>query len=79
MAREFFLQENVLTDNILILPEKGRKFEGGYIAMIKEYVFQTAWTDREIVKMFKKKKELISYLGTQYPEVELDFAGTCLE
>ena len=39
MAYQTIIQENVLTDNILILPDNGKIFKGGYIAIIKEYVF----------------------------------------
>jgi hypothetical protein len=51
-TRNFILRENVLTDNLLILPPKGYRFKGGYIAVIKEYVYQSAWSDKEIVKKF---------------------------
>ena len=33
MAKEIFLRENVLTDNILFIPNKGKIFKGGYIAI----------------------------------------------
>ena len=29
------LQENVLTDNLLLLAEEGKIFKGGYIAIIR--------------------------------------------
>jgi hypothetical protein len=79
MAKEIFLQENVLTDNILILPNKGKIFKGGFIAIIKEYVFLNSWSDKEIIKRFKNKDRLIHYLNKQYSQVEIDFEGTCLE
>ena len=79
MAKEFFLRENVLTDNILMIPDKGRIFKGGYIAIIKEYQFQNSWSDKEIVKKFRSKERLNSYLNKQYSEVDwIDFEGTCL-
>lgn len=80
MALEFILQENVLTDNLLILPEKGKIFKGGYIAIIKEYTFANAWSDRETVKRFRSKDRLYSYLDKNYPEtsVEYDFSNTSL-
>lgn len=79
MAKEIFLQENVLSDNILSVADKGKIFKGGYIAIIKEYVYQNAWQDREIIKMFRKKERLVSYLGKVYPQVDFDFSETCLE
>ena len=79
MANEFFLQENVLTDNILMIPDKGKIFKGGYIAIIKEYVFQNSWSDKEVIKRFRSKSRLDSYLDKQYAQAEVDFEGTCLE
>ena len=53
MANEFLLRENVLTDNILIVPNKGKIFKGGYIAIIKENRFKNAWADEESIKRFR--------------------------
>ena len=77
--REFILRENVLTDNVLAIPDKGMIFKGGYIAIIKEYVYLNAWQDKEIVKRFRSKDRLNSYLNKQYPNVDIDFEGTTLE
>lgn len=79
MAKEILLRENVLTDNILLIPNKGKIFKGGYIAIIKENRFKNAWADEEEVKRFRSKERLYSYLDKQYPQVEFDFEGTCLE
>jgi hypothetical protein len=79
MVYQFHLKENVLTDNILNVPKKGKIFKGGYIAIIKEYVFETAWSDKEIIKRFRSLAKLNSYLAKKYPQAEIDFAGTCLE
>lgn len=78
MTTEILLKENVLTDNILIIPKKGKIFKGGYIAVIKEYIFETSWSDKQIIKRFRSLAKLNSYLGKQYPEVDVDFNGTCL-
>jgi hypothetical protein len=79
MAKEIFLRENVLTDNILMMPDKGKIFKGGYIAIIKEYQFQNSWSDKEILKKFRSEDRLNSYLEKQYPEADwIDFEGTCL-
>ncbi len=79
MAQEFMLQENVLSDNILVVPSKGKIFKGGYIAIIKENKYLNSWADKETVKKFKSKYRLNAYLNKQYPQVKLDFEGTCLE
>jgi len=80
MSKEIVLKENVLTDNILFLPNKGKIFKGGYIAIIKEYRFKNEWTDEESIKRFRSKERLVKYLDKQYPEVDwIDFEGTCLD
>ena len=68
----FILRENVLTDNLLHLADKGKIFKGGYIAIVQEYCFQNAWTDKETVKRFRKEEQLKKYIGTKYPEFDLD-------
>lgn len=71
-AHEYFLRENVLTDNILIVAPKGYAFKGGYIAIVKEYTYQTAWTDKEQVKRFRSKDKVLEYIGKNYPKFECD-------
>jgi hypothetical protein len=77
--REFILRENVLTDNVLAIPDKGKIFKGGYVAIIKEYEFLNSWQDKENVKGFKHKDTVIAYLDKQYPQADIDFEGTTLE
>jgi len=81
MAKEFILQENVLTDNILMIPSKGKIFKGGFIAVIREFEFLNSWQDKEIITRFKSKESLNKYLTKHYPQAEsdIDFEGTCLE
>ena len=79
MAQNYVLRENVLTDNTLILADKGKVFKFGYIAILKEYVFNTAWADKEIVKKFKSSSSLMQYLNKHYPDLDLDFEGTHIE
>lgn len=79
MTKEFILRENVLTDNILVTPIKGKIFKGGYISIIKEYRFKNEWSDEESIKRFRSKDRLIKYLYQHYPLVEIDFEETCLE
>jgi len=78
MAKEFFLKENVLTDNILMIPDTGKIFKGGYVAIVKEYEFETSWSDSEVVKRFRSIDRLTKYLDKKYPEADIDFEGTCL-
>ena len=79
MAKEFILKENVLTDNILRIAEKGKIFKGGFIAMISEFEFLNSWQDKENVKGFKHKDTVIAYLDKQCPQADIDFEGTTLE
>ncbi len=71
MAQEFILRENVLTDNVLILAEEGKVFKGGYIAIIKEYTCQNAWSDKLGVKRFRNEERLNNYLNKNYPDFEM--------
>ena len=52
------LQENVLTDNLLLLADEGKIFKGGYIAIIREYEFINEWSDREKNKKFRSINSL---------------------
>jgi len=79
MTREFVLKENVLTDNVLIIPVRDRIFKGGYIAILKENVYMNPWQDKETIIKFKNVNRLNLYLDKHYPEAEIDFEGTCLE
>lgn len=71
MAQEFILQENVLTDNVLILADEGKVFKGGYIAIIKEYTFLNSWSDKLGVKKFRSEERLHKYLEKNYPNFEM--------
>jgi len=68
MEQTFVLQENVLTDNLLIIPGEGKIFKGNYIAIIEEYTFLNSWSDQLSVKRFRKQASLDKYLEKKYPE-----------
>ena len=68
----FILKENVLTANVLYVADKGKIFKGGFIALVKEFTFETSWTDKETVKRFRKEAQLKKYMGAKYPEFDLD-------
>ena len=72
MAQEFILRENVLSNNVLVVADKGKIFKGGYIAIIKEYSFQNAWSDKEKIKRFRSEKSLNTYLNKNYKGLDLD-------
>ena len=80
MAKEIILRENVLTNNILLIANKGKIFKGGFIAIIREFEFLNSWQDKEIITRFKSIDSLNKYLNKHYPQVDyIDFEGTCLE
>lgn len=69
----YILRENVLSDNTLLIPSNGRIFKGGYIAIIKEYIFQNPWCDKETVKCFSKRETLDKYINKHYSDIDFDF------
>ena len=67
------LQENVLTDNLLLLAEEGKIFKGGYIAIIREYEFSNSWSDREKPnKKFRSINSLKKYIQRKYKNFDID-------
>jgi hypothetical protein len=64
----YILRENVLSDNTLHVAEEGKAFKGGYKAIIEEYYFQSAWTDRKEVKRFRNLDRMESYISKKYPD-----------
>jgi hypothetical protein len=71
---QFILKENVLTDNILLIADKGKVFKGNYIAIIKEYHFSTSWSDKETVKRFRNLNQLHKYLSVNYKDIDIDLS-----
>jgi hypothetical protein len=66
----YILQENVLTDDLLLLPEDGKVFKGQYIAKVKQNKFQNAWQDKEKVYNFRSQQQLDKFLKKHYPTFE---------
>lgn len=65
---ELIVKENVLTDNILKVANKGRCFKGRYVAILKEYTFATSWSDKETIRRFRSIDSLYKYLRKYYKE-----------
>jgi hypothetical protein len=76
---QFILKENVLTDNVLLIADKGKVFKGNYIAIIKEYYFSTSWSDKETIKRFRNSNQLNKYLSVNYKDIDIDLLDTCIE
>ena len=67
------LKENVLSDNLLLLAEEGEIFKGGYIAIIKEYEYSNAWSDRQKPnKKFRSVNSLRKYIKKHYKDFDID-------
>ena len=68
----FILQENVLTDNILLLADKGKIFKGGYVAIVQEFEFKNEWSDKEKIKKFRSVNSLTKYIQKNYKNFDID-------
>jgi hypothetical protein len=76
----YVLDERVVSDDTLSIPEKGKIFKGGYIAVVQRNEFANAWQDRPLKPVkFRSEERLHKYLSKHYPEFESDFSGTCIE
>jgi hypothetical protein len=70
---QHILSNNVLTDNILLIADEGKVFKGGYKAIIKEYYFQNSWSDKEVIKRFRKLEQMKKYIAKYYKQVNDEF------
>ena len=68
--KTYILQENCLTDNLLLIADKGKIFKGGYIAIIKEYTYQNEWSDKENIKKFRSHERLLQYINKNYKDFD---------
>jgi hypothetical protein len=66
----YILKENVLSDDELLLPEKGKIFKGGYIAVLKIHTYLNSWNDEQTIKRFRSETELQKYLDKYYPNFQ---------
>jgi hypothetical protein len=63
----YILKENVLSDDELLLADKGKIFKGGYIAILKIHSYLNAWCDSQEIKRFRSEEQLQKYLDKNYP------------
>ena len=68
--KTYILQENCLSDNLLLIADKGMIFKGGYIAVIKEYTYQNEWSDKENIKKFRSHERLMQYITKNYKDFD---------
>jgi hypothetical protein len=77
--KQFVLRENVLSDDVLSISDKGRIFKGGYIAIAQVNTFLCEWSDKCTIKRFRTIPTLNKFLKKNYPDAEIDFTDTCLD
>lgn len=68
----FILRERPLNDNTLYIAPERKVFKGGYKAVLKEYTFNSAWTDKETVKKFRTIETMQKYINKNYTAEEIE-------
>lgn len=69
--KTYILKESVLNDDTLYLSDENKVFHGGYVAILKQYYYGSAWHNNETIKRFKKIDTLNKYLEKNYPNIEI--------
>jgi hypothetical protein len=67
----YLLQENVLTDNVLLVADKGKVFKNGIKAIVKENTFLNEWQDKETIKNFRTEKRINTKYHKQTNQKEI--------
>ena len=70
IMKTYILQENCLSENLLLIADKGNIFKGGYIAIIKEYTYKNEWSDKENIKKFRSHERLLQYINKNYKDFD---------
>lgn len=70
--QQFILRERVVSDDVLMLSDKGKVFKGGYIAIVEYNTFQNAWQDTKHTKKFRSQQRLNSFLEKNYTKEEIE-------
>lgn len=68
----YILRERPLSDNTLFIAEEKKVFKGGYKAVLKEYNFQNAWSDKVSIKNFRTFKTMQKYINKNYTPEEIE-------
>lgn len=69
--QEYILQENVLSDNTMLVADEGKIFKGGYVAIILEYGFLNSQCDKlSNIYKFRSKERLLKFLSKKYPNFD---------
>ena len=68
----YILRERPLSDNTLFIAEEKKIFKGGYKAMLKEYTFLNAWSDKVNVKKFRTIETMQKYIYKNYTTEETE-------
>lgn len=68
----FILRVRTLNDNTLFIAEENKIFKGGYKALLKEYTFLNAWSDKVNVKKFRTIETMLKYIYKNYTTEETE-------
>lgn len=68
----YILRERPLSDNTLFIAPEKKVFKGGYKAVLKEYNFQNAWTDKVSIKKFRTLETMQKYINKNYTQEEIE-------
>lgn len=66
----YVLKEGVLNDDELFIPDEGKIFSGGYIAILEYWTFASTNHNNKNIKRFKNQSTLDKYLSKNYPDFE---------
>ena len=68
----YILRERPLNDDTLYIAPERKVFKGGYKSVLKEYTFNSAWTDKETVKRFRTIETMQKYINKNYTAEEIE-------
>lgn len=66
----YILNEGVLNDDTLLLPDENKVFKGQYIGIIEYWTYQNCWSNNKHVIKFRTENRLQQYLKKHYPNFE---------
>lgn len=69
--KTYILKENLLTDDLLYLPDENKIFKGNYIAIIEYFTFATSWSDKKHIQCFRSQQQLDIFLTKNYPNFDI--------
>lgn len=72
------LQENVVSTDYVEVAPQGYQFDKGIKYILHYFTYDTAWTDKENIKKFKKASSLHKYYSKlKRGDLEKDYSFSC--